>query len=58
MCPVELWGNATIALLFHEDIVMDAKISMTNHLKLRLPLSFKVIFVNHCHFRDLYVHCD
>ena len=56
--PVELWGNATIALLFHEDIAMDAKISMTNHLKLRLPLSFKVIFVNHCHFRDLYVHCD
>ena len=56
--PAEFWSNATCAPLFHGDIVMGAKISIKNHLKLRLPLFFKVIFVSRCHFRDLYIHWD
>ena len=51
--PAELWSNATCAPPFHGDIVMDAKISIKNHLTLRFPLFFKVIFVSRCHFRDL-----
>ena len=46
------------APLFYGDIVMGAKISITNHLKLRFSLFFKGIFVNRCLFRDLYIHAD
>ena len=54
--PEEFWSNAMCAPLFHEYIVMGAKISIENHLKFRLSLFFKVFFVNRCYFRDLYIH--
>ena len=44
MRSAEFWGNAMCAPLFHGDIVMDAKISIKNHQKLRLPVFFKVFF--------------
>ena len=56
--PAEFWSNATCAPLFHGDIVMYARLSMKNHLKLRLAQFCKVIFVNCCHFKDLYIYRD
>ena len=58
VCPAEFWSNATCAPLSHGDIVMGAKISTKNHLKLGFSLFFKVIFVNRCHFRDLEIQWD
>ena len=52
--PAEFWSNATFAPLYYGDINYGGQNIHINHLKLRFSLFFKVIFVNHCHFRYLY----
>ena len=56
--PAEFWSNAMCALLSHGDIVTGAKIPTKIINNLDLPYFVKVIFVNHCHFRDLYNQYD
>ena len=52
--PAGFWSNATCALLSHGDIVTGAKIPRKIILNLDFSYFVSVIFVNHCHFRDLY----
>ena len=51
MRPAEFWSNATSAPLCHGDMVTEAEIATKIHL-------VKVIFINHCHFKDLYNQYD
>ena len=44
LCPTEFQSNATFAMQNHGYILLGAQIT-------------RVVFVSHCHFRDLYNHC-
>ena len=56
--PAEIRSNATCAPLSHGDIAMGAKKSTKYNIKHRFFFFLKVIFVNLCHFRDLYIQWD
>ena len=50
LCPAKLWSNADFAPQNHGDIVSGAK----KYHNILLSSFFLIIFVNHCHFQDLY----
>ena len=55
--PAEFWSNAMCVTLYHGDIVTGAKIPKKSS-KTWVCLTFKVFFVNHGYFRDIYKRYD
>ena len=51
LCPTELWSNATYVPQTHRDITLGPK--LTTEIIKQI-----IIFVNHCHFIDLYTNWD
>ena len=58
LCPAEFWSNVTFSLQTHGDMVSGDKKKHQNYVKIIYFYFVKVIFLNNCHFRDLYNQYD
>ena len=53
LCPMEFGSNATFAPQTHGDIVSGAKITTKTIYKINIIFILNVIFLGHCHLRDI-----